>query len=199
MGPGRDAGPVTYAAAMCAALVASSAVLAVARATLDDDHGPIAALLVLYALDPLRPETGAAAQVWALALPALSAAVAVAVLARMRLVALAVGAAVLAVGAAALRRSGDPASALLLASAVSVAAQVLATAEAAGRHMRLADRCALLLLAGDVAALAGPLGDVARLELQHDRWWLAQWQGAAVAAVLCVLHLTTARPRARHA
>ena len=190
---------MTSAAILCACLVAIAAALAVGRATLDEDHGPIAALLLLYALDPLRPEHGGAAMTWALALPALSAATAVAVLARASLGALAASAAVLALGAAELRRSGSPASALPLASGVAVVVQAMAALAASRRRLGLADRCAVLLLAGDVAALAGPLGDIAHVELQRQRWWLAQWQGAAVAAVLCVLHLTAARPSARHA
>jgi hypothetical protein len=190
---------VTSAAILCAGLVAIAAALAVGRATLDDDHGPIAALLLLYALDPLRPEHGGAAMTWALALPALSAGAAVAVLARARLGALIASTVVLGIGSAELQRSGSPASALLLASGLSVVAQAMAAIVASGRRLGLAARCALLLLAGDVAALAGPLGDIAHVELQRQRWWLAQWQGAAVAAVLCVLHLTAARPSARHA
>jgi hypothetical protein len=183
---------VTTAAVLCAALVGLAALLAlVVTARTDREHWPLAAALALYALDPLRPNVGA----WALVLPALSAALAVAVLARLPGLAPLATAAVLACGMAELDRSAAPARALLLACGVGVAIQGIAALSASKRRLALADRCVLVLLAGDVAALAGPLGDAARWEHQAERWWLAQWQGAAVAAVLVVLHAVALRRR----
>jgi hypothetical protein len=180
---------VTWPAILCALLVVGAALLAVDRAVMHRRHWPIAALACVWMLDPLRPNAGRWACVWALALPALSAGAAVMVLARAPRSALAALGLVLMAGGAELRRSGDPASALLLASALSLVAQALAALFAASRRLDLSDRCALALLAGDVAALAGPLADRASLDLQIDRWWLAQVQGAIVAGVLCALHI----------
>ena len=137
----------------------------------------------------MRPDAGHLARAWLLALPTMAAALAFLVLARLRIAAIAAAGLVLVAGGAELRRTGDPASALLLASVVSIVIQSLAALAASRRRLDLTDRCVLVLLAGDVAALAGPLGDLAGSDLQAARWWVAQWQAVAVALVLGAMHV----------
>lgn len=179
----------------CAASVACAAALALGRATAERAHWPIAALLGAWAVDPMLPAVGGVAVAWALALPALSAAVGVGVFARSSLEAASACTVVLVAGIVSAHRV-DVASAVVAASAVSIAAQTLAAALLVRRRLDLVDRCALVLLAGDVAALGGPLGDRCSWALRAERWWIAQWQGALVAAVLVAMHLHARRARA---
>lgn len=178
---------MSLAAWNCAALVTCAAVLAVARADIDAAHRPIAALLAVWMLDPVRPVDGSAlADVWAIALPVASASAAMLVLGRSRFAALSAALLVATLGA------GSP----LLAVTASILVQGLAALDAARRRLDLSDRCCLVLLAGDVAALGGPLGDHAAWPLRVERWWIVQWQGALVAAVLVAMHLHARRARA---
>jgi hypothetical protein len=195
VGPRRDALPVNFAAWNCAALVTCAALLAVDRAFVHRAHWPLAALLGTWAVDPMLPASGGFAVAWTLALPALSAAVGVGLFARSALDGGSALVGVLVAGAVALHR-GDPATAAIVASVVSLAAQALAAVLLAGRRLDLLDRCALVLLAGDVAALGGPLGDRCSWALRAERWWIVQWQGALVAAVLVAMHLHARRARA---
>jgi hypothetical protein len=177
---------VTWTASLCALLVMAAALLAADVADVDRTHRPIAALLAVWMVDPLRPVDGSAVAVWwAVALPALSVAAAALVLQRSRIAAVAAAAVVFLAGPS-----------LLTASMVAVVGQALTAALGAGRPLSLAGRCCLVLLAGDVAALGGPLGDVAAWPLRAERWWIAQWQGALVAAVLVAMHLHARRARA---
>jgi hypothetical protein len=177
---------VTWTASLCALLVMAAALLAADVADVDRTHRPIAALLAVWMVDPLRPMDGSTLAVWwMLALPAAS--VAVAALVFQRSVPGALGSALIVFLAG---------PSLLTASIVSVLGQALAAALSAGRPLSLAGRCCLVLLAGDVAALGGPLGDVAAWPLRAERWWIVQWQGALVAAVLVAMHLHARRARA---
>lgn len=169
----------------CVALVTLAALLAVVRATDDDAQWPLVPLLAFWSLDWARPvDASALAATWTIALPAASAATAALVLQRSVFGALAWAAAVFLAGPS-----------LLAASVVAVLGQALAAALGAGRRLSLAGRCCLVLLAGDVAALGGPLGDVAAWPLRAERWWIAQWQGALVALVLIAMHLHARRAR----
>lgn len=175
---------MNLAAWNCAAMVACAAVLAFSRADVDVAHRPIAALIAVWMLDPLRPVDGSAlADAWAIALPVTSATVAALVLGRSRFVALAAATLVATLGI------GSP----LLAAAASILVQGLAALTAARRTLGLPDRCCLVLLAGDVAALGGPVGDHVAWPLRAERWWIVQWQGALVAAVLVAMHLHARR------
>jgi hypothetical protein len=177
---------VSLAAWCCAGLVTCAAVFAVARAAADEAHWPLVPLLTVWALDPSRPvDASALASTWALALPAASAATGALVLQGSVPGALLWACAVFVAGPS-----------LLTVSIVSVLGQALAAALSAGRPLSLAGRCCLVLLAGDVAALGGPLGDHAAWPLRAERWWIAQWQGALIAAVLVAMHL---HARARRA
>lgn len=170
----------------CAAFVTLAALLAVARAPADDAQWPLVPLLTVWSLDWARPvDASALASTWTIALPAASVATSILVFQRSVPAALAVAAVVFAAGPS-----------LLTASIVAVAGQALTAALGAGRPLSLAGRCCLVLLAGDVAALGGPLGDHAAWPLRAERWWIAQWQGALVAAVLVALHLHARRARA---
>lgn len=177
---------MTWTASLCALLVMAAALLAADVADGDAAHRPVATLLAVWMVDPLRPLDGSALAVWwMLALP--SASVAAAALVFQRSVIAAVGAAVVVLAAG---------PSLVAASLVAVVGQALAAALGAGRRLDLAGRCCLVLLAGDVAALGGPLGDVAAWPLRAERWWIAQWQGALVAAVLVAMHLHARRDAA---
>lgn len=180
---------MTWPAILCALLVVGAAMLAVDRAMREPWHWPIAALLCVWMLDPMRPDSGPWGRAWLLVLPALSAAVGSLVLMRSGVAGLVALGTTLLCGGSELRRSGDAASALLFASAVSLVAQAMAALVASRRRLAFPDQCALALLAGDVAALAGPLADVASVRTMHDRWWLAQVQAAIVAGLLCALHI----------
>jgi hypothetical protein len=182
---------VTWAECAAAWLVILAAVLAVDRTMVSRSHRPVAAVLCLAMLEPLRPDEGAAAKVLCLALPALSAWLAVRVLVRARLLATCAAALVFSVGAWRWSVAWDTAP--VWASAASVAIQAAALlAVAPRRRLWLPDRCVLALFAGDVAALLGPLGERAAPPVQQATWWIVQWQAAAVAAVLCVLHVAQA-------
>ncbi len=176
---------MTWTASLCALLVMAAALLAADVADADRAHRPFAALLAVWMVDPLRPVDGSAlADAWSLALPALSALVAGLVWGRSLLTAAACAGVVL------LNATDE-----LTASIVSIAAQLLAVGGVAGRPLTLADRACFVLLAGDVAALGGPLGDRGAWAFKVERWWIVQWQGALVAAVLVALHLHARRAR----
>jgi hypothetical protein len=150
-------------------------------------HWPLAAALCLAMLEPLRPDVGPVAKLLCLALPALSAWLAVRVLARSDLLALCAAALVLTAG---LWRLDDWTAAPAWALTTSVIVQALAVLIVVPRRrMRLADRCVLVLFAGDVAALLGPAGEHAAPPIQQAAWWVVQWQAAAVALALCLLHV----------
>jgi hypothetical protein len=190
--------PVTsWAQPLAALLVVGAAVLAVDRALWDRAHRPLAAALALWMFDPLLPEVGPWAKAVSIGWPALSAALAVLVLMRLRLLALVAATLVAAYGLSQLRAGETPAAAALHASLFAVGIQVLAAVSACRRRFRLVDRCVLVLLAGDVAALAGPLGDARHLDLQRVRWTITQWQVAATAGVLIALHIVASLWRAR--
>lgn len=179
---------MTWAEVVAAWLVILAAVLAVDRAMISRAHWPVAAVLCLAMLEPLRPDEGAAAKALCLALPALSAWLAVRVLARARLLAACAAALVFAVGA--WRGSIDWGTAPVWASATSVGVQAFSFLSVAPRRrLWLSGRCVVVLLAGDVAALLGPLGERAAPPVQRAAWWIVQWQAAAVALVLCLLHV----------
>lgn len=177
---------MTWAEVAAAWLVILAAALAVDRAMISRAHWPIAAVLCLAMLEPLRPDEGTVAKLLCLALPALSAWLAVRVLARARLLAACAAALVFAVGA--WRWSIDWSTAPVWASAASVITQALALLGVT-RYLWLSDRCVLVLFFGDVAALFGPLGERSTPPVKTATWWVVQWQAAAVAAVLCLLHV----------
>ncbi len=189
---------MTWAEVSAAWLVILAAVLAVDRAMISRSHWPVAAVLCLAMLEPLRPDEGTAAKILCLALPALSTWLAVRVLARARLLAACAAALVFSVGA--WRWSVDWDTAHAWASAASVGVQAVALfAVAPRRRLWLPDRCVLALFAGDAAALLGPLGERAAPPVQQATWWIVQWQAAAVALVLCALHVHQAlADRRRH-
>lgn len=182
---------------LAALLVVGAALLAVDRALWDRAHRPLAAALFLWMFDPALPEVGPWAEAVAIGWPALSAALAVLVLMRLRLLALVAATLVAAYGLSQLRAGETPGIAALHASLFSVGIQVLAVVPACGRRLRLPDCCAFVLLAGDVAALAGPLGDARHLDLQRERWTVTQWQVAATAGVLVALHIVASLWRSR--
>lgn len=170
-----------------ALLVILAAGVAVDRALDAPAHRPLAGSLCLAMLEPMRPDEGTAARLLCLGLPALSAWLAVRVFQRVRLLALCAAALVLVVGSGAWRWRGWDV-ALLASSGASLAVQA-ASALMVRRRLWLADRCVLVLAAGDVAAMLGPLGERAPVEVQRLAWWIVQWQAASVAIVLCALHL----------
>jgi hypothetical protein len=170
-----------------AVLVILAAALAVDRTMIQRSHWPLAAALCLAMLEPLRPDAGPVAKVVCIGIPALSAWLTVRVLARSDLLASCAFMLVLAVGS---WRFDDWAAAPTWALTTSVIVQALAVlAVAPRRRMRLADRCVLVLFAGDVAALLGPAGESAAPPVQQAAWWIVQWQAAAVALALCLLHV----------
>lgn len=159
-----------------ALLVILAAALAVDRALVSRAHQPIAIALCVAMLEPLRPDEGMVAKVVCIGLHAISAWLAVRVLVRARLLALCAGALVFVVGAS---QWSDWEAAPTWAAVTSAIVQGVAVlAVVPRRRLWLADRCALVLFAGDVAAL---LGAAAR--------WVVQWQAAAVALALCLLHV----------
>lgn len=176
-----------WAETAAAVFVILAAALAVDRTWVQRSHWPVAAALCLAMLEPLRPDVGPMAKVLCIGLPALSAWLAVYVLARSHLLALCAAALVLV---AASWHLDSWTSAPTWALGTSVLLQALAVfAVAPRRRLRLADRCVLVLLAGDVAALLGPAGERAAPPVQQAAWWLVQWQAAAVALALCLLHV----------
>jgi hypothetical protein len=178
---------VTWAEPAAAMLVILAAALAVDRAMVSRSHWPIAAALCVAMLEPLRPDAGAVAKAVCIGIPALSAWLTVRVLARSDLLALCAAALVLTAGS---WRLDDWAAAPTWALTTSVIVQALAVLIVAPRRrMRLADRCVLVLFAGDVAALLGPAGEHAAPPIQQAAWWVVQWQAAAVALALCLLHV----------
>lgn len=187
MGPCRVARPVNALAELSAALlVILAAALAVDRTLVQRSHWPVAAALCLAMLEPLRPDAGTVAKVLCIALPALSAWLAVRVLARSGLLAFCALTLVLMVAASKWATWG---SAPAWAFGTSVTVQAVAVlAVTPRRRLLLADRCVVVLLAGDIAALLGPVGERAAPPIQHAAWWLVQWQAAAVALTLCLLH-----------
>lgn len=174
---------MTWTASLCALLVMMAALLAADVADGDATHRPIAALLAVWMVDPLRIVDGSPlAAWWMLVLPAASVAASALVFHRSVPAAILWSVAVFVAGPS-----------LFTASAVSVLGQVVTVALGAGRRLTLAGRCCLVLLAGDVAALGGPVGDHVAWPLRAERWWIVQWQGALVAAVLVAMHLHARR------
>ncbi len=178
---------MTWAEPAAAMLVILAAALAVDRAMVSRSHWPIAAALCLAMLEPLRPDAGAVAMVACIGLPALSAWLTVLVLARSGLLALCAAAQVLVIAS---WRFDDWATAPTWALTTSVLVQALAVlAVVPRRRLRLPDRCVLVLFAGDVAAVLGPAGERAAPSVQQAAWWVVQWQAAAVALAVCLLHV----------
>lgn len=176
-----------FAELAAALLVILAAALAVDRALISRAHWPVAAVLCVAMLEPLRPDAGPVAKVSCIGLHALSAWLAVQVLTRSRLLALCAAALVAAIGAWA---SPTWDAAPVWAAVTSVIVQALAVlAVAPRRRLWLSDRCVLVLFAGDAAALLGASGDVAPHAIKATLWWVVQWQAAAVALTLCLLHV----------
>jgi hypothetical protein len=170
-----------------AVLVILAAALAVDRTMIQRSHWPLAAALCLAMLEPLRPDAGPVAKVVCIGVPALSAWLAVRVLARSDLLALCAAALVVVVATWNLTPWDD---APTWARDASVAVQTIAVlAVAPRRRLRLADRCVVVLLAGDIADLLGPAGQKAPHAIKVAMWWVVQWQAAAVALALCLLHV----------
>lgn len=168
-----------WAEPVAALLVILASALAVDRALVSRAHRPVAFVLCVAMLEPLRPDAGLVAKFVCIGLHALSAWLAVRVLARARLLALAAGALVFVIGAS---RWSDWEAAPTWAAVTSVIVQAcVVLAVVPRRRLWLADRCVVALFAGDVAALLGAPTLAA--------WWVVQWQAAAVALVLCLLHV----------
>lgn len=176
-----------WAETAAAVLVILAAALAVDRTWVQRSHWPVAAALCVAMLEPLRPDAGPVAKVVCVGFNVLSAWLAAYVLARSHLLALCAAALVLAVAS---WRLDNWISAPTWALGTSVLLQALAVlAVAPRRRLDLAGRCVLVLLAGDIAALLGPAGEHAAPPVQQAAWWLVQWQAAAVALALCLLHV----------
>jgi hypothetical protein len=187
---------VTWPEIVAALLVLLAACLAVDRALVYRTHRPVAAALMLLVFDPARPRHGLAGLLLYFSWPALSAWLAARAMLRRQLLAIVAGVVVLAYGYAQARGERETAGAFAAASVLSVALQATAVAAGWRRRFGVAARCVLVLLAGDVAALLGPIGAGGPPLTRAAGQWIVQWQAALVAGALAAVHIVAAwRPR----